>query len=64
VTCNPNEIHQALPVPQVIEGAFKIWIIITDYDCLRVFENGIDAIDHQPRNVRNVVENKISIRTN
>src|SRR5271155_3679134 len=59
--CNSDKIYQTLILAQALEDDGKLGILIANDHGLRVFENRVDVLDHEPRNVRNAVEDEVAI---
>jgi len=58
---NPNEIHYALMSAQALEHAMKVGVIIANHDRLRVIKNCIDILDHEFRNMRNMIQDEVPV---
>ena len=58
------KIHQLLVVAKSFWHIFKVGIFIADHNSLRVLQNHLDILHHEPRYMRNTIENEIAIGTN
>jgi hypothetical protein len=59
---DPYEINQILVFAKARGDLPKFGIVISDYNRLRMFEDGIYVVHHESRNVGNAVQNEVSIR--
>src|SRR5215831_2900469 len=61
---DPHEIDQALSSPELIWNATELGVFVADNDGLGVVENRSNPIYHQSRNMRDAVQDEISVCTN
>src|SRR6476660_2998756 len=56
-----HEVHNALTFPYSQRDKLKFWIVVPDYDGLRMFQDGLGVRNHKLRNMRNMIQDEILV---
>src|SRR5205814_117920 len=60
---NPDEVHHALIIAQVLGHTLKVRVIGANHNRLCMTKNRIDILDHQFGNVWNMIEDEVPVGT-